>query len=760
MTERRVVAIRGIVQGVGFRPFIRDLAASHDLSGQVHNDLGGVVVDVEGPGASIEAFLAQLQAAPPPLAVIDSISVDSAPPAFRTGFTVAQSDASGAITALVAADAATCDACLDELFTPTNRRFRHPFITCTNCGPRFTIVTGMPYDRHRTTMASFPMCAACHREYHDVADRRHHAQPIACPDCGPVLGFQPAGARQRSLGAAALAAAATMLREGKILAIKGLGGYHLCCDATADVAVQTLRVRKRREARPLAIMVRDLNGARKVAQVSDAEATLLASAARPIVLLRRRPGSDLGGSVAPGLPTVGLLLAYTPIHHLLLAELDRPLVMTSGNRSEEPIAHLDHDALDRLGGIADGFLLHDRPIATRCDDSVAQMVAGGCSIIRRSRGFAPQPIGINPPFPLPILALGGHLKNTFCLGRDGRAFLSHHVGDLHHPSAVAALAEGVDQYQRLFGITPRCVAHDLHPDYASTRLAETLNLPVIGVQHHHAHVASCQADQGWGGPVLGVVFDGSGAGTDGAVWGGEFLRVEGSTFQRLGHLAYVPLPGGEAAVREPWRMAVAHLMTSCGTEAEGAVHDLVRCPPDQWGVLRQMLTSGFRSPPTSSVGRLFDAAAALLGLRTHAGYEAQAAIELEAAADPATTRSYGPLIHEQDGMLVADPGAVIRGLVEDRHRNRPVAEMAGAFHNAIRDLTVAMVTRLSRETGIRHVALTGGVFQNTRLVEGTAEALTRAGCTVLLHRRIPCNDGGLALGQAVVAAGQFAQAGG
>lgn len=761
MIQRRVVAIRGIVQGVGFRPFIQGLAASFDLSGHVRNDTAGVVVDVEGLDESIDGFLARLQTSPPPLATIDSISIETAPPAAYSGFTVAPSDQTGAPTALVSPDAATCEACLAELFDSSDRRYRHPFISCTHCGPRFSIVLGIPYDRPRTTMAEFPMCPACRLEYGDPADRRFHAQPIACPECGPTLGFRAAGVPdEEARGDAALALAVAALRDGKIVAIKGLGGYHLCCDALSEAAVQRLRDRKHREAKPLAIMVKALDAARAVGEAGEAEAALLASSARPIVLLDKRAGSPIAKSVAPGLGTLGVMLAYTPLHHLLLADLDRPVVMTSGNRSDEPIAYEDADALERLAGIADGFLTHDRVIATRCDDSVVRVVWRGTAFSRRSRGFAPRPLRLSVTFPTPVLALGGHFKNTFCLGRGDQAFLSHHIGDLEHPAALQALRQGISHYQRLFGIEPTVVAHDLHPDYASTRLADGWDLPRVGVQHHHAHVASCAAEHGVTGPVLGVAFDGSGAGTDGAVWGGEFLLVEGSGFQRLAHLGYVPLPGGEAAVREPWRMAAAHLFAAYGADAGGLSLSVLDRRPREWALLHQMLERGFRSPPTSSVGRLFDAVAALVGLRDRAAYEAQAAIELEAVADRSTERTYPPALHEVGDVVIADPVAIVRGVVGDLTRSRGLAEIAGAFHNAVRDLIVAVIERLALRSGVRQVALTGGVFQNALLLERTAQALSWRGYEVLVHRRVPCNDGGLSLGQAVVAAAQFAGAGG
>lgn len=760
MVERRLVAIRGTVQGVGFRPFVQGLATTFELRGLVRNDTAGVVVDVEGPSESLDRFLTELRVSPPPLAVIESVFVESAPPVDYAGFAVAVSDSTGSPTALISPDAATCEACLAELFDTANRRYRHPFITCTHCGPRFTIVRGVPYDRSRTTMAGFPMCAACEREYRDPADRRFHAQPISCHDCGPKLGFRRAGAPATEAdGEHAMRQAVETLRRGGIVAIKGLGGYHLCCNAHDEAAVSRLRARKHREAKPFAVMVRDQEAARTVALVNAAEAKLLAASARPIVLLEARTGHSLARSIAPGVPTLGVMLPYTPVHHLLLADFAGPVVMTSGNRSDEPIAFHDAMAFEQLHDVADGFLTHDREIATRCDDSVMRVVAGYATFMRRSRGYAPRPLRLAIPFAAPVLALGGHLKNTFCLGRGHQAFLSHHVGDLEHPAALVALREGIAHATRLHGVQPRIVAHDMHDHYLSSQLAASIDLPAFAVQHHHAHVAACMAEHGISEPVLGVAFDGAGAGTDGAIWGGEFLLVDGASSQRLGHLGYVPQPGGEAAVREPWRMAAAHLSSAYGSDLDDLALPLLEERPREWATLRQMMVRGFRAPPTSSVGRLFDAVAALVTGRSVVAYEAEAAIALEALADRSTSRSYAPALHEAGDLLIAAPEPIVRGVVDDLARSRPSAEIAGAFHNALRDMIVAVIARLVRRTGVHRVALTGGVFQNTLLLERTAEALAATGCEVLVHQMVPCNDGGLSLGQAVVASALFTSMG-
>lgn len=756
MLERRLITVEGIVQGVGFRPFIHGLATARNLRGFVRNDSSGVLIDLEGDREAVEDFLHQLTTAPPPLARIDSVCAESAEPRGYRDFAISPSDRGAERLALVSPDVATCDACLAELFDPGNRRYRYPFINCTNCGPRFTIVCDVPYDRPRTTMARFLMCNACRQEYEDPDDRRFHAQPVACWDCGPALELRdPRGTgRERVFGDAALAGAVEALRSGKIVAIKGLGGYHLACDTTSSAALLRLRARKHREAKPLAIMVADLETIEILCEIGEREAELLQSPQRPIVLVTKRLPCTVADEVAPRNRYLGVMLPYTPLHHLLLTEIGRPLVMTSGNRTDEPIAFTDDDALARLGDIADLFLTHDRPIETRCDDSVMRVDWGGPTFLRRSRGFAPQPIRLDMPFPVPVLAVGGHLKNTFCFGKGRYAFLSHHIGDLENPAAYQALKEGVAHYSRLFDVHPDIVAHDLHRDYLSTQLAEEFDGPErVPVQHHHAHVASCMAEHGVSEPVIGVAFDGSGLGTDGAIWGGEFLLAEGAGYQRLAHLGYVLLPGGDAAVRQPWRMGAAHLWAAYGGEIERlSIPFLEDLDPGAWSLLKQMLIRGVNSPPTSSIGRLFDAVAALLDVRRVAQYEAQAAMELEMVADPDTRGSYPVDIQEDGDGWVVDTAPLIRGVVSDVAAGCSTPQIAGAFHNAICDLIVHVVEHIGHRTGVRRVALTGGAFQNALLTERTADALVIRGFEVLLHRRVPCNDGGLSLGQAFVAA--------
>lgn len=753
MAERRLIAVEGIVQGVGFRPFVHNLATALTLRGFVRNDASGVLIDVEGEAGALDDFLHQLTAAPPPLAVIERVRAEPAPPLGYDSFTISPSEDGAEHQALVSPDVATCAACLAELLDPANRRYRYPFINCTHCGPRFTIVRDVPYDRPRTTMAHFTMCPACRREYEEPTGRRFHAQPIACWACGPQLELRGERVVGNGKGEAALGGAVAALLAGEIVAIKGVGGYHLACDATSATAVRRLRARKHREAKPLAIMVAALDAARRLCEVNEREARLLQSAERPIVLLTKRFPCAVVEEVTPSNQYLGVMLPYTPLHHLLLAAVGRPLVMTSGNLTDEPIAFQDDDAFLRLAGIADLFLTHDRPIETRCDDSVVRDLWGGPAFVRRSRGFAPRPLRLEFPFPIPVLAVGGHLKNTFCFGKGRYAFLSHHIGDLENLAAYRALTEGIGHYGRLFDVRPAVVAHDLHPDYLSSQLAEEYEgVARVAVQHHHAHVASCMAEHGVTEPVIGVAFDGTGLGTDGAIWGGEFLLAEGAGYQRFGHLAYVPLPGGDAAVRQPWRMAAAHLWAAYGGEMERLpIPFLEEVEPGQWSLLKQLLVRGVHCPPTSSIGRLFDAVAALLGVRRMAHFEAQAAMELEMAADSGARGSYPLELRETANGWVADPAPLMQGLVSDLAAGRPTADMAGAFHNAVRDLIVEMVGRIARRTGVRRVALTGGVFQNALLTERTAHALAVRNFEVLLQRRVPCNDGGLALGQALVA---------
>ena len=748
LTVRTQILVRGQVQGVGFRPFVWREATRRALAGWVGNDSAGVVIEVEGTQGDVDSLLMALTC-PPPLARVDEVRSASLVPTGGTGFEVRTSAVAGPRRALVSPDTATCLDCSRELRDPGDRRFGHPFVNCTSCGPRYTIVRSVPYDRSRTTMAAFPMCAACQAEYDDPADRRFHAEPVCCPECGPVLRLLDSDGRPLAGPAverSALEGAAELLRRGEVLAVKGLGGYHLAVDGCDEQAVASLRRRKQREDRPFALMVADVGAARQLCQVGPQEAALLTSAARPIVLLERRAGGGVADGVAPGCPTLGVMLPYTPVHTLLLASVGGPLVMTSGNRSDEPIAFQDGDARERLRGIADGFLVHDRPIRTRVDDSVVRVVRGRAVPLRRSRGYVPSPVGLSQAS-APVLACGSALKSTVCLTRDGQAFVSQHLGDLADWSTYQSYVAGVAHLTELLDVNPTVVAHDLHPDYASTRYAHDLPaVTLIGVQHHHAHIASCLADNGVTGPVIGVAFDGLGLGTDGTAWGGEFLVADLSSSSRAAHLSTVAMPGGDAATREPWRMAASHLDAAY----DGALPpglDVVRRQGPRWDQVLAVARSGVQAPLTSSAGRLFDAVSALLGLRDAVTYEGQAAIELEHVADATETGSYAvPVMDDR-----VEVGPLVRAVTEDLLRGVAVPIIAARFHNALADVVVEVCGRLREATGLSTVALSGGVFQNALLLTRCLERLEGAAFDVLTHRQVPPNDGGISLGQAAVA---------
>ncbi|MFA1551428.1 carbamoyltransferase HypF [Actinomadura chokoriensis] len=723
------VRVEGVVQGVGFRPFVHGLATGLGLSGLVGNDAGGVFIEVEGAADVVGRFLDGLRTRPPRLAVVERVTtreLDARGLAGRGGFAIVGSDPSGERRALVSWDSATCDDCLRELRDPADRRHAYPFINCTNCGPRFTIVKDVPYDRPNTTMAGFAMCGQCAAEYADPADRRFHAQPVCCPSCGPSLALHPHAGDP-------LTAARGMLAAGAVLAVKGLGGYHLAARAASQDAVGVLRSRKHREDKPFAVMVPDLAAARTLCTLSDAEEALLTGPRRPIVLARRRPDAALADDVAPGNRHLGLLLPYTPLHHLLVTE---PIVLTSGNVSDEPIAHRDGEALERLRGIADAFLFHDRPIHTRADDSVVRIFRGRPLPVRRARGYTPEPVPI--PDGRPVLACGAELKNTFCLSRDGRAFVSHHIGDLGNYETLRAFEEGIAHFRRLFDITPELIAYDPHPEYLSTKYALGQELPSVAVQHHHAHIASCLADNGVDGPVIGVAFDGTGYGTDGTLWGGEFLVADLRGFERAGHLEPVPMPGGAAAIREPWRMAAAY----------GASEDLPVARRPEWSTVADMAERRVHAPLTSSMGRLFDAVAAALGVRDRVDYEGQAAIELEQRADPAVHTAYSATITDR---FVVRGRDLLEAVVSDLKTGVPVPTIAARFHNGVAALIVGAASRIREERGLGVAALSGGVFQNMLLLERAVSGLEDAGFEVLTHHRVPPNDGGISLGQAAVA---------
>ena len=759
--------MEGIVQGVGFRPFVYSLATRLGLGGFVGNDVDGVFAEVEGDPGAVSEFLRAVSRDAPPLARVERVTAAPLAVSGTTSFQIVASEPAGRRRALIAADSATCADCLRELADPADPRFRYPFINCTNCGPRFTIVRGVPYDRPLTTMSAFPMCERCAAEYHDPASRRFHAQPVCCPACGPRLALlDDAGKPLPGPAASAvLDAAAALLRGGAVVAVKGLGGYHLAADAACEEAVAALRSRKHREDKPFAVMAADLAAARRLGQVSDAEAALLISPARPVVLLARHPDTSVAASVAPGNRQLGIMLPYTPLHHLLLEEVGRPLVLTSGNVSDEPIAYQDSDALERLAGIADAFLVHDRAIHIRTDDSVARAFGAGGSavrpqpgrpvLIRRSRGFAPEPVTVHRGFPRPVLACGAELKNTFCLAKEHRAFVSQHIGDLENAETLCSFTEGIAHFTRLFDVIPQVVAYDLHPEYLSTKYALDLDgVDLVGVQHHHAHIASCLADNGADGPVIGVAFDGTGYGTDGTIWGGEFLVTDLAAFSRAGHLATVPMPGGAAAIRQPWRMAAAYLgQLAVGRDA--ASLPVAQRNAARWEAVVSMARRGINAPLTSSAGRLFDAAAALLGVRDEISYEGQAAIELEQLADPGEPGAYAAAIAPGAGpgepFRASGPdliGAVLADLAAGVARE----VVAARFHNGLAALIEDGCVLLREQHGLDTVALSGGVFQNLLLLGATVSRLEARGFTVITHSRVPCNDGGISLGQAVVAA--------
>jgi len=749
---RRRFLVAGVVQGVGFRPFVYVTATALGLTGEVSNDSAGVVIEVEGDPAAVAEFATALCRDAPPLAQVERVVATDLPVRGGTGFRIGDSRSSGGGRTLASPDVATCADCARELADPTDRRYRHPFITCTNCGPRFTIICALPYDRPSTTMARFPMCTDCAREYADPADRRFHAQPIACPNCGPQL--ELVAGDTRLVGAEALARARQLLAAGAIVAVKGLGGYHLACDATDEGATSTLRRRKARGAKPFAVMVADLDTAGELAQLDAPAAALLAGSRRPIVLLARRAGAFLAPSVAPGNPDLGLLLPYTPVHTLLLgldedAPGPRALVMTSGNRSGEPIVTDDDDALERLDGLADAWLRHDRPIRVPCDDSVTRVVDGEELPLRRSRGYAPLPVAL-PIEVGPTLAVGAEVKNTCAVGAGRYAWLSQHVGDMDDLRTLDAFADTQAHLQLLTGVTPTALAADAHPAYRSTGWARRArgDRPLHTVQHHHAHIASVMAEHGLDGtrPVIGVAFDGTGYGSDGAVWGGEVLVADYAGFERVGHLAYVPLPGGDATVHRPYRMALAHLHAA-GVAWTDDLPCVAACAADERAVLEHQLRTGLGCTPTSSMGRLFDAVSSLAGVRHVADYEGQAAIELEGCSR--SFQAAGGAYRFGEPM---DATPVIRAVANDVRTRVPSSLIGARFHSAVVDLVATVARRAREETGLSTVALSGGVFQNALLLTGACRVLRRDGFTVLRHRVVPPNDGGLALGQLMIAA--------
>jgi hydrogenase maturation protein HypF len=787
------IHITGIVQGVGFRPFVYGLATRLGLAGWVRNTSAGVDIEVDGTQASLSDFISALKLEAPPLSRIDSLEAASIPANGYKTFDIAQSELIDGAFQPISPDVCTCDDCLHEMLDPLDRRYLYPFINCTNCGPRFTIISDLPYDRPKTTMASFDLCPFCRAEYNNPLDRRFHAQPVACPDCGPHIWLEMTGYETVKASGPFNAAytlgvmikVQRLLADGKILAIKGLGGFHLACDATNPQAVATLRQRKLRVDKPFALMMPNLEIIDQHCQVSEVEKELLSSRQRPIVIMQRKthpdanPGStrEIAAEVAPCQDNLGVMLPYTPLHTLLFNKFYGPLaveppvalVMTSGNLSEEPIAIDNQEARQRLASLADGFLMNNRPIRTRCDDSVVRVVNSKILPIRRSRGYAPFPVHLPWELP-PLLAVGAELKNTFCVTRDHYAFLSHHIGDMENYETLLSFEDGVEHFERLFRIIPQALAYDLHPNYLATRYvlerASRQGLPAVGVQHHHAHIAACMVENGLSGeqPVIGVSFDGTGYGEDGAVWGGEFLLanyggrpvgdIPQGGYARLAHLAYVPLPGGDAAVRKPARTALAYLWQS-GLGWENRLPCIQAFSAEERTAIRSQLEHNLNAPPTSSMGRLFDAVAALADVRQKVNYEGQAAIELEALVDPSEMGVYAFELRRErgsEGVLLIDARPVIKAVVEAELSSQPASRIAARFHNGVAAMVLEVCRFIREHSGSNLVALSGGVWQNVTLLLKTVRLLESDKFVVYTHHQSPPNDGGLALGQAVVAA--------
>jgi hydrogenase maturation protein HypF len=741
------VALRGAVQGVGFRPFVFRLAGEMSLAGWVRNTPQGADLEVEGSAAAIEQFLHRLQAEAPPACCILHIQQTQLAPAGYTTFAMRASCAAGARTAVILPDLAICADCVREVLDPADRRFRYPFINCTNCGPRFTILHGLPYDRARTTMQHFRMCARCQAEYDDPADRRFHAQPNACPECGPQLELWDAAGSVVAVRDKALRTAAAAVRAGKILAVKGLGGFHLVADAREPDAIARLRQRKARAEKPFAVMAPDVAAVRRECWLSESEERLLTGPQSPIMLLQRRHADGaIADAVAPGNPCLGVMVPYTPLHHLLLAELGFPVVATSGNRSDEPICIDEREALARLAGIADCFLVHDRPIVRHVDDSIVRVVLDHAMVLRRSRGYAPLPVLVKEPLP-PILAFGGHLKCTVALAVHDQVCLSQHIGDLETTLALDALQRAAADLPALFEQTPQLVACDGHPDYQSTRSAEQTGLPTVRVQHHYAHILACMAEHHLSGPVLGVSWDGTGLGTDGTLWGGEFLRITSSGFERVAHLRTFPLPGGDHAIRQPRRTAIGLLYELWG-DAVFERHDLAPLQAfsaAELGLLRPMLRKRLNTPQTSSMGRLFDAIASIMGLRQIAAFEGQAAMALEfALQEPAVHDAY-PFRLDAG---VIDWGPLVEGVLHDLRFGAEAARIADRFHNGLAEMILAVAVHVGEAV----VVLGGGCFQNAALLERSVRRLREVGFAVYWPQQVPPNDGGLALGQVMAAA--------
>jgi len=754
MQVRKEIQIAGIVQGVGFRPYVHRLATDRNLGGNISNTPAGVTIEIQGPPDLVEDFVSRLPEEAPALAQITNVLVREMACKPDRCFEILPSHTGEHASALISPDVAVCDDCLRELFDPQDRRYLYPFINCTNCGPRFTIVREVPYDRPRTSMSVFSMCDKCRAEYEDPQNRRFHAQPNACWECGPQLELWNAHGLPMN-APDPIEAAVERLRAGEILAVKGLGGFHFAVDATNSAAVERLRQRKRRVVKPFAVMVSDLEAAGRFCEIDSDSRRLLSSRQRPIVLLPKAKGTAISETVAPNQRDLGLFLPYTPLHHLLFAAGEfTALVMTSGNLSEEPIAIDNREAVDRLGSIADFFLVHDREILLRCDDSVVRLSAGRPRQIRRSRGYVPAPVRLHKELPQ-ILAVGGELKNTICLTRRNLAFLSQHIGDLENIESFDFFCDAVTYLSRILEIEPEVIAHDLHPDYLSTKWALTQKgVRLIGVQHHHAHVAACMAENRIDGPVIGLALDGTGYGTDGQIWGGEALIAGYASFERAAHFDYAPLPGGAAAIREPWRMAVSYLAQTFGEDFLGLDIPFVqKLDHGKAELILRMMAQRVNSPLTSSCGRLFDAVAALIGIRLEVSFEAQAAIELEMAARSSSeTDAYPFTIHREDGRWQIDPSPLFGAIVEDLRRKVCTETISRRFHNGLVETLVRLACMLRQESSINRICLSGGTFNNLLVFEHLIRKLESRGFEVFTHSEVPTGDGGLSLGQALVAA--------
>jgi len=759
MTESlaaKQIRVKGIVQGVGFRPYIYQLAGRHKLRGHVANTGAGVHIHVEGAAAAIEAFLADITAEAPPLAQITEVRAGPADPEEAASFTIVASRADSGKSALISPDVAVCDDCLAEMRSPRDRRFRYPFINCTNCGPRYTIIDAIPYDRPQTAMRDFRMCPLCQAEYDDPADRRFHAQPNACPVCGPQV--QLLDGRGHPIPAAdPVGEVIARLRQGRIVAIKGLGGFHLAVDAENEQAVQRLRRRKHREEKPFALMAPDEAAIQRFARLDADEIAVLSSPQRPILLLNKRARPPIAPSVAPHNRYFGVMRPYTPLHYLILDGGFTALVMTSANLSEEPLVIANREAVERLAGIADDFLVHNRDIRLRCDDSIVRKTAGAARFIRRARGYVPTPVFLSHT-PLSVLACGAELKSTVCLTKEDRAFVSQHIGDLENLATYDAFRSTIGHLQHILDVQPRAVACDMHPDYFSTRYArEQQDLPVVPVQHHHAHIVSGMAEHHLDGKVIGLAFDGTGYGTDGTIWGGEVLLAEKARFERMAYLKPLPLPGGAAAIKAPWRMAVSYLIEAFGRGFRDLDIDfMARLDPDQTTILAAMIEKGINTPLTSSVGRLFDGIAALVGLRHTVSFEGQAAMELEMTAGPDAAGEYD-VAWQPSGPIAISTAPIVQGVVADLQRGAPAALISRKFHTTLVRLFTDLCIFLKRETALDQVVLSGGSFQNAILTEALTRSLTAAGFSVYSHRLVPPNDGGIALGQAVAASAMLAE---